>query len=72
MALDYRSIKKEAIAQGWRVEVTKSGERLVPPSKELPAVQVHRTPSDQRAIRNFLAQMKRSGLAWPPPSKGKE
>ena len=31
------------------------------------------TPSDWRALKNLLAQLKRQGFIWPwPPQKGKE
>jgi hypothetical protein len=39
------------------------------PTKE--AVAIHGTPSDQRAIKNHLAEMKRQGLIWPWPPKRK-
>ncbi len=65
MALDFRDIKREAFGQGWRIEETKKGLRFVPPDPAQEAVQWHGTPSDQRAIRNFLALMRRSGFQWP-------
>lgn len=50
--------------QGWRVERTRSGHwRFLPPNPSLPAVVASGTPSDWRALRNFRAQLRRSGLA---------
>jgi hypothetical protein len=68
---ELRKIAKAAEDQGWRIEETKKGHRFVPPDKTQPAVQAHGTPSDVRAQRNLLSQLKRSGLMWPwPPKKG--
>lgn len=56
---DKRLIKdlvKSATAQGWRVEQLKSGHwKFYPPDKTLSAVVVGGTPSDFRALRNFLS-----------------
>ena len=69
MALDWKDILKAAKDQGWREEPIKKGIRLVPPDTSKPAVVIHRTPSDNRAIRNTVSQMRRSGLNWPPGEK---
>ncbi len=63
--MDMREIKREALLQGWRIEETKKGLRFVPPDPTKEAVQWHGTPSDVRAIKNFLALMRRSGFQWP-------
>jgi predicted RNA binding protein YcfA (HicA-like mRNA interferase family) len=61
-------VKKAARGQGWSVEATKKGHvRLVPPDKTKPIVVGSGTPGDYRAVKNLLAQAKRSGLIWPWP-----
>jgi len=62
-------IKKAARGQGWVVQATKKGHvRLVPPNKDMPIVIGSGTPGDHRAVKNLLAQAKRSGLIWPTPA----
>lgn len=70
--MDIRDIEKAARAQGWQIGTSKKGHlRWVPPDPSKPIVVGSGTPSDHRAVRNFLAQLKRSGLVWPwPPRKG--
>lgn len=64
--MNYRDIAKAAKKQGWRVEPTRSGEMWFSPNG-VDKVTWHKTPSDARAVRNFLAEMKRGGLIYPPP-----
>lgn len=65
-ALDADKIVEAARRQGWRVEEKKKGRMLYPPDKAKSQVLWHNTPSDVRAVRNFLSLMRRSGLEWPP------
>jgi hypothetical protein len=66
MALDFKSIRRAALDQGWDQDATTKGHpRFIPPDKTKPVCVFSGTPSDQRAIKNFLATMKRSGLIWP-------
>lgn len=65
------AILEAAADQGWRLEQTKKGFMLYPPDKSKPGVLVHMTPSDHRAFKNMVAQLRRSGLIWPHPGKGK-
>ncbi len=46
---------------GWRVEEVKKGWMIYPPDKRLPAIAVHKTPSDHRAWKNTLSRLRRSG-----------
>lgn len=69
--MKYREIRRAAIDQGFSVERTKKGERLVPPDPSMKMVQAHGTPSDRRALANLLAELRRAGLIWPPPAKRK-
>lgn len=69
--MDLKRIIGAAKDQGWREERTTKGHlRLVPPDRTKPACVFSGTPGDVRAIRNFLAACRRSGLVWPPPGKG--
>lgn len=65
MSLDFRDIRAAALAQGWRVQETKKGLQFIPPDPRRQIVQWHGTPSDVRAIRNFLARLRAQGLEYP-------
>ena len=64
--MDWRDIERAAVDQGWRVERTKKGLGLYPPDPAHSPVFWHGTPSDVRAIRNMVAEMRRRGFIWPP------
>ncbi len=69
--MDYRDIERAATQQGWRIEPKRRGVMFLPADRTKAAVMWHRTPSDRRALANFLAELKRSGFIWPwPPRKG--
>jgi len=58
---DMRSLRKKALDQGWRIEPTRNGhERWLSPSGG--TVVMSGTPSDHRALRNAVADLKRAGL----------
>lgn len=62
---------KACTQQGWRVEHRKGGHYMAfPADKTQPPVAFAATPSDHRAIKNTISQMRRSGLIWPWPPKG--
>lgn len=65
MASDWAKVWQAAEAQGWRTEVKKKGWMLFPPDKSKAPVMVHRTPSDHRALKNTIAEMRRQGFVWP-------
>lgn len=67
--MDWNQIVKAAKGQGWTVETTGHGLRLIPPDPNKKMVQLASTPSDVRAVRNVLAIMRSQGFIWPPPSK---
>jgi hypothetical protein len=71
--MDLRDIARAAQEQGWEIGVTKKGHlRYVPPDREQPIVIGSGTPSDKRALKNFVAQLRRSGFVWPwPPRSGR-
>jgi hypothetical protein len=70
MTAEWKKLVKEAERQGWAVTPSRKGLKLVPPDPSKQVVFVHQTPSDQRAMRNAIAEMKRQGLQWPPRGKG--
>jgi hypothetical protein len=70
--MDLRDLVKAAKRQRWRIDTTTSGHvRFTPPDPTKKACVFPGTPSDQRAIRNFLSQLRRQGFVWPPERKGK-
>ena len=71
MDVEWKKLVKEARNQGWRVEQGRKGQlKLIPPQPDRDMVVLHRTPSDRRAFRNAVAELRRRGLEWPPPRKG--
>ena len=69
--MDYQEIERAAREQGSRMEPKKKGVMFFPPDRSMGAVMWHETPSDRRALANFLAQMRSSGLIWPWPPQGR-
>jgi len=67
-------LAKAAVRQGWRVERSRKGTWIfLPPDRAVAPATYAATPSDWRAMRNFQADLKRKGFAWPwPPAKGRE
>ncbi|MFN8175831.1 MAG: hypothetical protein U0T02_12265 [Solirubrobacteraceae bacterium] len=61
LAGDLRKIRKRAKQQGWRVEKRKEYWLFFPPDRSKSAARIAGTPSSQRSLRNFLADMKRKG-----------
>lgn len=72
MSKEFKELKSEAERQGWRVEPTKSGHwNFYPPDPTQGIVNHAGTPSDHRAMKNTISRLKRAGLKWPPPTKGR-
>ena len=65
--MDFKKIQRAALEQGWTIKPVKKGLQYIPPDASRPIVTWHGTPSDVRALRNFLGEMRRSGLIWPWP-----
>lgn len=66
MSKDFKSIQKAAKDQGWEFSQTRNGHwKFIPPDKSKPIVYTSGTPSDRRALDNFIGQMRRSGFRWP-------
>jgi hypothetical protein len=73
--VDLRDLEKAAKKQGWAVDRTTKGHvRFTPKDPTVSPAIFSGTPSDWRAIHNFLADLKRKGFKWPwpPPGKGKK
>ena len=69
---DYRDIITHLIDnEGWSYKLPAGGgyPQLRPADPVHPPIQVPRTPSSQRRLRNFQAQVRRSGGRWPPERK---
>lgn len=68
MADDLKAIRKELVAQGWRLEDARRGghTKAFPPDKSMPMVTLPSTPGGGRWLQNLLSQLRRSGFAWPP------
>ena len=66
--MQYKDIERVAKVQGWRSEVKRSGVMWLSPNGK-DAAMWHNTPSDVRALKNFLSQMRRGGLVYPPPKR---
>lgn len=65
MDKDARKVLKEAERQGFEVGTTKRGHPIVHKDGAFVAT-YSGTPGDVRAIRNFIAQLRRHGFRWPP------
>ncbi len=65
---EYRDIAKHLVnVQGWTYRTTKKHPVLVPRDKTKPQLRVSTTPtSDPRALKNFIADVRRRGGIWPP------
>ena len=46
---------------GWRVEAVKKGWMLYPPDKSQSGVLIHKTPSDHRAWKNMMSELRKRG-----------
>jgi len=63
---DWKRVLEAAQEQGWRIRPTRDGAMLLAPNGS-GKVTVHGTPSDWRALRNAISEMRREGgFRWPP------
>jgi hypothetical protein len=66
MDSETRRLIKAAVDQGWRVRETGKNYLLFwPPDRKRSCVIRAKTPSDHRAERNFLQEMRKRGFIWP-------
>ncbi len=56
------NLAAKALAQGFVVQRTKKGIRIVAKDKALGSVQLHFTSSDHCAVRNSIARLRRIGV----------
>lgn len=69
MAKDIDIIRRALLDQGWRIE-SKGGKPMAhPPDKSARPVLLPLTPGGGRWRQNLIAQLRRSGLVWPPPKR---
>lgn len=61
-----------AKCQGWTLERTTRHLRLRPPDRDQRMVLTSHRSSDRFTRKYFLAEMRRSGLIWPPPAPAPE
>lgn len=62
----FRAVKTAAELQGWAVlETAKQHWKFVPPKAGMTPVFYSGSPSDWRAIRNFIAAMRQRGFRVP-------
>ena len=72
MDANWKKLVDEVARQGWTVEQGRKGQtKLIPPDPTKQIVFIHGTPSDHRAMKNAIAELRRQGLMWPPRGKGK-
>lgn len=64
--MDLRQIERAAKKQGFTVGRTSKGHpQFIAPNGERAVFAG--TPSDHRAVKNFVAHLRRLGFVWPPP-----
>lgn len=63
---EYREIALDlVIHQGWRYRYQGRHPKLYPADPTQSIMTVPTTPSDQRALRNFIAALRQRGGVWP-------
>lgn len=68
---DYKKVVVYLIdVHEWRYIYKGNHPKLYPPDTAMGQISVPTTPGDVRSWRNFVAQVKRTGVPWPPPGKG--
>ena len=67
------AVINEARKQGYRVEQTRNGHwEFKSPDRTRRPVYAAGTPSDWRAIRNLIAELRRAGFRWDPAERRKK
>ena len=66
--MDLREIERAARAQGFTVGRTNRGHlKFTPADPTKQIVIASGTPSDHRALKNLIAELRRQGFKWPWP-----
>jgi len=60
---DFRKVIRHLKGLGWQAEYGKHIKLTCPDGS---TVTVAATPSDHRALANFVSQVRRAGVTWPP------
>jgi hypothetical protein len=69
---DYREVIKYLIDdQGWSYKKAEGGgyPKLLPSDPGQTPIKVPKTPSSQRTLSNWIAEIRRKGGQWPPERK---
>lgn len=66
---EFKPVIRALEIQGWRVAKTGQGHYRAAPPNEAAQVVHFGTSSDHRALKNTIAQLRRSGFVWPPPRR---
>jgi hypothetical protein len=69
---DIKFVITELERQGWEVERTSQGHWRARPSDKTKQLVHFSTSDDRHSLKNVLADLRRSGFEWPPPSKKEE
>jgi predicted RNA binding protein YcfA (HicA-like mRNA interferase family) len=64
MKKEIKALRKEAEAQGWRVELRKGGHLAFYSPHGKGIVFAPSTPSDRRSINNVIADLRKYGFVW--------
>ncbi len=69
MNKEVKAIIREAERQGWRSRLMSNGHtRLYAPDGKT-QITLPGTPSDHRALKNAISDMRRVGFQWPPQGR---
>lgn len=69
---DYREVITYLIdSQGWDYKKARGGgyPKLLPADPDQAPIRVPKTPSSQRTLSNWIAEIRRKGGHWPPERK---
>src|SRR5580692_2660690 len=69
MKKEIEELADEAERQGFRVDRSGHHWKCFPPDRGRPMVTLSLTGYEGRSWQNSVAEMRRAGLVWPPPSK---
>lgn len=61
MKKEIKKILRQLDQQGWRIKDTGKHIKAYPPDRSKRMVVLPRTPSDHRALKNAISQLRRSG-----------
>lgn len=59
---EYKDLLKKLEQAGWELKPIKSGYIAYPPDKTQSGVTIHGTPSDHRAWKNLMSELRKRGF----------